>query len=85
MHYAYLMQCADGSFYGGYTTDPYRREKEHNSPKAAKYTRARQPVQLAYYEEFSTRSEAMQREAALKKLSHEEKKALAESFVREEK
>lgn len=81
-HFAYLAHCADGSYYGGYTTDLERRLKEHNAKKgqAAKYTRVRQPVELSYFEEFSTHSEAMQREYELKQLSHQEKEKLAESF-----
>lgn len=82
MHYAYMMKCADGKYYCGYTTDPVRREAEHNGTGAygAKCTRARRPVRLVYYEVFSTRSEAMKREAALKKLSHSQKEELAEGF-----
>lgn len=80
-HFAYLAHCADGSYYGGYTTDLKRRIKEHNAKnsQAAKYTRARQPVKLHYFEEFSTRSKAMQREYELKQLSHQEKEKLAEA------
>lgn len=82
MHYAYMMKCADGKYYCGYTTDPVRREGEHNGVggAGAKCTRARRPVKLVYYEGFDSRSEAMKREAALKKLSHKEKELLAEGF-----
>ena len=81
-HYAYIMKCADGTFYCGYTTDPVRREAEHNSGTGlgAKCTRARRPVKLVYYESFDTRSEAMNREAALKKLSHSQKAQMSEAF-----
>lgn len=72
-HYAYIVKCADGTFYCGYTTDPLRREKEHNGAKGAKCTRSRRPVVLVYVEEFLSRSDAMKREAALKKLSHKQK------------
>ena len=83
-HFAYLVRCADGSYYSGYTTDLERRIKEHNAKngQAAKYTRARQPVELSYFEEFSTRSEAMQREYELKQLNHREKEKLAEAFAK---
>jgi putative endonuclease len=72
-HYAYLLRCSDGTIYCGYTTDPRRRTAVHNSGRGAKYTRSRLPVELVYTESFATKSEALKREAALKKLSHMEK------------
>ena len=66
-HYAYMLRCADGTIYSGYTTSPARREKMHNSGLGAKYTRSRRPVELVYYEAFGTKGEALRREAALKK------------------
>lgn len=74
--YAYLLHCADGSFYAGYTTDPERRLKAHNAGKGAKYTRSRRPCTLFYVEAFESKQEAMRREYALKQLSHAEKEAL---------
>ena len=77
MHYTYILKCNDGTFYCGYTTDPVRREKEHNSGnKGAKYTRARRPVKLVYYEIFETKSKAMQREWEIKHLTREEKEKI---------
>ena len=58
-HYAYMLRCSDGSIYSGYTTDPHRREKVHNSGKGAKYTRTRLPVKLVYFEEFDNKIDAM--------------------------
>ena len=75
-HFAYMLLCADGTIYSGYTTDPERRLNAHNNKKGAKYTRARLPVQLAYLQTFETKSEAMRCEAALKKLTREQKLAL---------
>ena len=46
MYFAYLVQCADGTLYGGYTTDLQKRMEAHNSGKGAKYTRSRLPVEL---------------------------------------
>jgi putative endonuclease len=72
-HYTYLLRCADGTIYCGYTTDPRRRAAVHNRGKGAKYTRSRLPVELVYQECFATKSEALKREAALKKLTRAEK------------
>ena len=72
--HVYMVECADGTLYSGVTTDVERRIKEHNdSPKGAKYTRAKRPVKLVYTEQYLNRSEATKREYALKQLSREEK------------
>lgn len=76
MFYVYMLRCADGTLYTGYTDDPYRRERVHNSGRGAKYTRSRLPVTLAYTEECQDKSEAMRREYAIKRLSRGEKEAL---------
>lgn len=76
-HFVYLLRCADGSYYAGYTTDLQRRLAQHNAGTAAKYTRGRVPVNLVYFEQFFTKSEAMIREYALKQLNHQKKHQLA--------
>ena len=78
MHYVYLLLCSDGSYYSGYSTDPERRARVHNSGKGAKYTRSRLPVQLVYTHAYDSRSEALKAECSLKRLSHEEKARLTE-------
>jgi len=75
-HYVYILRCADGTFYTGYTTDPERRTGVHNSGKGAKYTRSRRPVELIYTEEFSDKGEAQKREYAIKQLTRSEKEQL---------
>lgn len=75
--FAYLLLCADGSYYAGYTTDLTRRVVVHNAGKGAKYTKSRLPVTLAYFEEFDSEHAAKSREWHLKRLSHREKEALA--------
>ena len=72
-HYFYVIVCADNSFYAGYTTDPVRREKEHNAGVGSKYTKSRRPVRMIHQESFTTRSEATKAEAAFKKLRRSEK------------
>ena len=76
-NYAYMLRCADGSYYCGWTNDPEKRLKAHNAGTGSRYTRARIPAVLAYLEEFDTKEEAMSREWHLKKLTHAEKEALA--------
>ncbi len=72
-YFCYIAECADGSFYTGWTTDPVRREKQHNRGVGAKYTRMHRPVKLVYIEEVSDRSAAMKRERKIKAYSHERK------------
>jgi len=76
MNYTYILRCKDGTLYTGWTKDLDRRVKEHNAGKGAKYTKARRPVKLVYCEEFSTRTEAMKRECAIKRMRREEKERL---------
>lgn len=73
----YILRCGDDSLYTGVTTDIARRLSEHNSPaKGAKYTRSRQPVQLVYTEQVSSRPEACRREGQIKKMRRAAKLAL---------
>ena len=78
-HYVYVLECADGTFYTGYTTDPERRVREHDAGQGAKYTRGRTPVELRHVERFDSKSEAMSREYELKELSREAKERLVEA------
>ena len=79
-YYVYIVKCADGTLYTGFTTNIERRLDEHNYSikKAAKYTRSRRPVSLVYNEEYKTMSEALKREHAIKKLSRKRKIELIE-------
>ncbi|WP_418285528.1 GIY-YIG nuclease family protein [Halorubrum sp. DTA46] len=77
-HYVYVLECADGTLYTGYTTDVERRVAEHDAGEGAKYTRGRTPVTLCHAEAFDSRSAAMSREYAVKSLSRAEKEALIE-------
>lgn len=73
MNYVYLLRCADGSLYCGWTTDPEARLKAHNSGMGAKYTRSRLPVELAWLEAHEDRHEALSWEWHVKRMSREEK------------
>ena len=74
----------DGSLYTGWTTDPERRIKEHNSGKGALYTRWRRPVSLRYLEETANRSAAQKRENEIKKLTRQMKLALVNEYNNQE-
>lgn len=78
MHHVYVVECADGSYYTGYTTDVERRIAEHNAGEGAKYTRGRTPVRLLHTESYATRSAAMSREAEIQALARREKERLTE-------
>lgn len=76
MNYTYVLQCADGSFYTGWTTHLEQRIAAHNRGTGAKYTRSRRPVTLYYYEQWPSKQEAMRREWAIKQLTHQQKAQL---------
>ncbi len=79
MHYVYILECKDTTLYTGYTNNLEKRIVTHNKGKGAKYTRYRLPAKLIYYEEFSTKSEALKREHAIKKFSRAKKLELIEN------
>ena len=66
--FVYLLRCADGTLYCGWSTDPERRLRQHQAGTASRYTRTRRPVELVYTREFATRSEAMREEVRIKRL-----------------
>ena len=74
--YVYILRCGDGTLYTGYTTDLNARIRKHGEGKGAKYTRSRLPVELVYFEEYATQSEARSREGKIKQLTRAEKLAL---------
>lgn len=73
MNYVYILRCNDDSLYTGWTNNLEKRLKAHLSGKGAKYTKARLPVELVYYEEFEDKMEAMKREYAIKQFNREKK------------
>ncbi|MFC2342493.1 MAG: GIY-YIG nuclease family protein [Negativicutes bacterium] len=77
--YTYILECADGTLYTGWTNDLEKRLAAHNAGQGAKYTRGRGPVRLRYYEVFADKEAALRREASLKRLSRTEKLALIEA------
>ncbi|HUH42822.1 MAG: GIY-YIG nuclease family protein [Sulfurimonas sp.] len=72
--FVYILKCSDDTLYTGITIDLNRRLDEHNnSPKGAKYTRIRRPLELLYFEEYQDKSSASKRELEIKKLSRGKK------------
>ena len=78
--FCYLLECSDGTYYCGWTKDLNRRLAMHNAGRAARYTRTRRPVRLAYYEACESQSQAMRRERQIKARSHAYKLALAQNL-----
>jgi len=80
--YCYIVECADGTFYTGWTVDPEKRVAQHNKGVGAKYTSTRRPVTLVYLEEHPNRISAMKRELAIKKMKRVQKSKLAQEWER---
>ena len=80
--YCYIVECADGTYYTGWTTDPERRIATHNKGRGAKYTKMRLPVKLVYVEELLDRKSAMKREIAIKKMGRVGKSKLVGGRVK---
>lgn len=80
-YFCYIVECADGSYYTGWSTDPERRLKVHNAGRGAKYTRQHGPVKLVYVEPVENLSAALKRERAIKSLDHRRKFKLVEEYL----
>ena len=78
----YILRCADGTLYTGWTNDMDKRLAAHRAGKGCKYTRTRLPVELVYSERFDTKQAAMRREWEIKQLTREEKLRLIETYRR---
>lgn len=78
--YTYILECADGTYYTGWTTHVQKRVDVHNSGKGAKYTKNRLPVKVLATWAFQNKSEAMKFEAWVKKLPRQEKVKLVSSY-----
>lgn len=86
MFSVYILECADGTLYTGYTNNLEKRVFEHNNAKiGAKYTKNRRPVKLKYYESFETLGESLKREHQVKKLKRADKLELIKSFTKKPK
>jgi putative endonuclease len=74
--FVYLARCSDGTYYCGYSRDVEKRIEVHNLGRGAKYTRARKPIELVYFEKKKTILQAMRRELEIKALSRRQKEGL---------
>lgn len=77
--YLYILRCGDGTLYTGITTDVEKRLEQHRTGKGAKYTRGRGPLELVYQETCLDHSQALKREAAIKRMSRQKKEILIKS------
>ena len=71
--YTYILRCADGTLYTGWTNDLGKRLRDHADGKGGKYTRSRLPVTLVYTETHESKHEAMSREWHIKRMTRREK------------
>jgi putative endonuclease len=76
--FVYLLRCADGSLYCGWTTDPARRERQHQAGTASRYTRWRRPVEMVWTKPCADRSAALREEYRIKRLTPAAKRALVQ-------
>ena len=81
-YYCYMLECANGRYYTGWSTDPFRRLKQHNAGLGAKYTRMNGPSRLVYVEEVPDHSAALKREIRIKRLKRPQKEALVSDLSR---
>lgn len=79
-HFVYILRCADGTLYSGYTIDLDNRLLIHNKGRGAKYTRTRLPVEIVYYKKYSEKSPALKREFYIKQLKRKDKLRLIREF-----
>lgn len=83
MNFTYIVRCADGTLYTGWTNNIARRLNAHNHGRGAKYTKTRFPVALVYLEAFASKEDAMKREYAIKQLSRPQKEQLIQTQFEE--
>ncbi|HVN56334.1 MAG TPA: GIY-YIG nuclease family protein [Anaerolineaceae bacterium] len=83
--FCYILECADGTFYTGWSTDPERRARVHNLGHGARYTRTRRPVRLVYVEQLPDHLTALRREKAIKALSRLRKEKLINECAAQDK
>ena len=81
--FCYIVECSDKTYYTGWTTDPLRREKQHNAGTGSRYTRMRRPVKMVYIEEQPDKITALKRELTIKRMPRERKAKLVDSQLKQ--
>ena len=81
-YYVYIVKCADGTYYAGFTKDLENRLKLHNAGNGAKYVRGRCPVRLVYAKEYRYYKDALRAERTMKTLRRKQKDELIRSYAR---
>lgn len=79
-YFVYIVKCADGTLYTGSTNGVVQRVTAHNEGTGAKYTRGRGPVRLVYMEKCADKSDALKREAVVKRMSRTGKQRLVNDW-----
>lgn len=83
VHFVYIVECSDGTYYTGYTNDLEKRIKEHNDgERGAKYLRGKLPIELVWYKQYRYYKRALQAERRIKQLSHRQKQELVKIYAR---
>jgi len=82
-HFIYILECKDGTYYTGYTTNVARRLSMHSRGQGAKYTRSRLPVCLVYAEEVASHSSGLRRELDIKSMTRIQKQILVSNWRKE--
>ena len=80
-YFCYILECSDGTYYTGWTTDPQRRLRQHDRGRGARYTRSHRPVRLVYVECQPDRGSAMRRELQIKRMKRGAKEKLIGSYL----
>ncbi len=76
-YFVYILRCADGTYYTGYTGNLLQRYKQHQSGAIPRsYTKSRRPVELVWAGEFETKEEARANEKKVKRMKTERKEVL---------
>lgn len=81
MWLTYILLCENGSFYTGSTNNLEKRFRDHLNGKGARYTKIHKPIKVVFTEKFESKSEALKREAQIKKLTKKEKNNLINNYL----
>lgn len=81
LSYTYILECADGTLYTGWTSNPEKRLRQHQNGTGAKYTKAHGAVRYVYLKAYESKVEAMQNEWKIKQMSRKDKLLLIKDWT----